>query len=337
MHFSYTCDRVVSQTRGVPCIGFAGRRLSVSTRIEAALGTLSSNDAPRERLTNDMNAAIGLDSGILDNSAATAGTRKGMILRYKADRRSVSIALGLFAVHALIFFFAPTWVAALCLIPLTAASMFVAAINHHHQHFNTFRSAWLNRIYELALSLQTGISPYGWVLHHNLGHHRNYLNQRPHAQPDESKWTRKDGSQMGRVEYTIDLVLHHQIDIFRIGMKYRRYLRAYLLMKIPLWAIVGLAIYVNPANALLVIIIPAFLTLCHTSWATYEHHAGCYPTNHYDASVNRTNALYNYLTCNLGYHTAHHKRPGVHWSLLPKIHDEIKDEIPPEMILPAFW
>jgi fatty acid desaturase len=43
------------------------------------------------------------------------------------------------------------------------------------------------------------------------------------------------------------------------------------------------------------------------------------------------------MTCNLGLHTAHHKRPGVHWSLLPQIHEEIKDQIPQEMILTTFW
>jgi fatty acid desaturase len=187
------------------------------------------------------------------------------------------------------------------------------------------------------LSLQAGIAPFAWVLHHNLGHHVNYLNQRPHAQPDESKWTRRDGSQMGRVEYTIDLLLHHQLDIIRMGRRYPKYLRMFLWMKLPVWLIIGLALYFNPMNAFLVILLPGFITLVHTSWITYDHHAGQYTTSHYDASRNNTNPLFNYITCNLGYHTAHHKRPGVHWSLLPKIHDEIKHLIPPELTQAHFW
>jgi len=297
-------------------------------------------DDPRERAGEKARERAGQASRDLQSSTrspASGASGKGTILRYKADRRSVTFTLTLFVLHLIPFFLAPAWVAALCLIPLAVGSMFIAPINHHHQHFNTFHSVWLNRVYELVLSLQTGISPYGWVLHHNLGHHRNYLNQRPHAQPDESKWTRKDGSQMGRVEYTIDLVLNHQIDILQVGRRYPKYLRAFLLMKIPLWTLLGLALYINPVNALLIFLIPSFIALCHTSWATYEHHAGCYPTDHYDASVNRTSRLYNYLTCNLGYHTAHHKRPGVHWSLLPKLHEEIEDRIPKEMILTTFW
>ena len=38
----------------------------------------------------------------------------------------------------------------------------------------------------------------------------------------------------------------------------------------------------------------------------------------------------NILTGNLGYHTAHHLRPGLHWSKLPAFHARIADKIPAE-------
>jgi fatty acid desaturase len=290
-----------------------------------------------------MNAAIELDPSEFSitpapyTTAAKVEGRIGPWLRYKADRRSVTLASAMFAAHAGVFFFAPTWLAALFVIPLAVGSMFVSAINHHHQHYNTFKAAWMNRVFDIVLSLQTGIAPFAWVLHHNLGHHVNYLNQRPHSEPDESKWTRRDGSQMGRIEYTINLLLNHQIDIIRVGRRYPKYLRAFLWMKLPLYAIIGFAFYLNPINTVLVILLPGFITLAHTSWVTYGHHAGLHSTNHYDASMNCVNPLFNYLSCNLGYHTAHHKRPGVHWSLLPKIHDEIKHRIPIEQIDNSFW
>jgi fatty acid desaturase len=243
----------------------------------------------------------------------------------------------MFAVHVLVWVFATPWLAALSILPLTLLSMFVAPINHHHQHLNTFRSALLNRGYDLVLAIQTGVSPYAWVLHHNLGHHRNYLNQRPHAQPDESTWTRVDGQPMSRVEYTLDLLLRHQADILQVGLKYPKQLRNLLLMKLPLYALLGLGLWLNPLNTLLVFILPAFLTLTHTIWATYEHHAGCETADHLTASVNRDNRLFNWMSGNLGLHTAHHLRPGVHWSLLPQLHAQIKHQIPKEQILTGFW
>ena len=160
------------------------------------------------------------------------------------------------------------------MVPLVFVCTCVAPINHHHQHVNTFRSPVLNRLYEVTLALQTGISPYGWVVHHNLGHHQNYLHQYPHDSPDESHWTRKDGATMGRAEYTLHLFLHHQVDIYNVGKKYPKQWRNYLLMKIPVYGLLAAMAWVNPLNTLLVWIIPGMAVLMHTCYATYEHHAG---------------------------------------------------------------
>jgi len=264
-------------------------------------------------------------------------SRSGAILRYKADRGPVAFVLGAFVARWLVFLLVGPALAAASALPLLLLGMFIAPINHHHQHVNTFQAGWLNRLYELALSLQTGIGPFGWVLHHNLGHHRNYLRQPPSGEADESHWTRSDGSQMGRVEYTLHLVLHHQVDIFRVGRKHPVTLRRYLWMKLPLYTLLGAAFWWNPWNAFFVFLLPGFLTLVHTSWATYEHHAGCATDGHMDASTNRLNPLYNRLTGNLGYHTAHHHRPGLHWSLLPGHHARIADQIPEAQVLRTFW
>lgn len=263
--------------------------------------------------------------------------RRGTILKYKADRGPVAFVIASFGLRLALWSLAGPWICALCVIPLAVMGMFVAPINHHHQHVNSFRAGWLNRLYDLVLAMQAGVAPYGWVLHHNLGHHVNYLNQPPDENPDESRWTRPDGTQMGRIEYTIDLLLHHQIDIVRVGLRHRRTLRYFLLMKLPLWGLLGAGLWFRPAETLFIFLVPAFLTLFHTAWATYEHHAGCTPDNHLVASRNRDNALYNWMTGNLGLHTAHHKRPGLHWSLLPELHREIRDQIPKSQIATSFW
>jgi beta-carotene hydroxylase len=262
---------------------------------------------------------------------------RGFLLRYSADWLPVSVVVGSFLLHAVIYWFAQPLLALCCLLPLFALSTVVAAFNHHHQHVNAFHSRVLNRVYDLLLAVQTGVGPYTWVLHHNLGHHQNYLNQPPSANPDESHWARQDGSQMGRIEYTLHTFLHHQVDVYRIGRRHPRVFRRYLLMKLPCYAFIAVGVYVNPLNYLLVFFVPSLLTLAHTCWATYEHHAGYSASEHVKASVNRENALFNLLTCNLGLHTAHHLRPGLHWSELPQLHAGIRAEIPQQQLLKAFW
>jgi fatty acid desaturase len=142
---------------------------------------------------------------------------------------------------------------------------------------------------------------------------------------------------MGRFEYSFRLFFSHHIDIYRVGKKYPRIYRAHLLMKIPLYALIGLGLWLRPENMVLVFLLPAALTLLHTCWATYEHHAGLPTTSHFEATTNREHALYNAMSWNLGYHTAHHVQPGLHWSELPRFHEELRDRIPKERILTTFW
>ncbi len=263
---------------------------------------------------------------------------RGKILRYTIDRYTVVYVLSFFVVQVAIWRFATPLVAGLLAIPLFLASMASASIHHNHQHVNVFRKPWLNRLFELPLSWQTGIGPYTWVLHHNLGHHLNYLHQRPeHGDIDESRWMRKDGTIMGRLEYSVFLFLKHHVDIYRVGKKHPRIYRHYLLMRIPLYALTALFLYLNPVNGLILFVLLPMATLLHTCSATYEHHSGLETDDHAQASRNNLSPFYNLLSQNLGYHTAHHMRPGLHWSELPNYHEQIKHRIPESQIKLTFW
>jgi fatty acid desaturase len=278
-----------------------------------------------------------LTATLSDAPSTPAAATRGRVLRYTADWWPVTIVTGSFLLHVVVFWYATPLIALLAFLPIFAISTVVAAFNHHHQHLNAFHSPVLNRVYDVLLAVQTGVGPYTWVLHHNLGHHQNYLNQPPSAEPDESHWTRKDGSQMGRIEYTLHTFLHHQVDVYKIGRKHPQVFRRYLLMKLPCYAFVAFGLYLNPLNYVLVFLIPSALALMHTCWATYEHHAGYLTSDHVEASVNRKHPLFNLLTCNLGLHTAHHMKPGLHWSELPAVHAKIRPEIPEPQLLQTFW
>ncbi|MDY6802694.1 MAG: fatty acid desaturase [Cyanobacteriota bacterium] len=52
-------------------------------------------------------------------------------------------------------------------------------------------------------------------------------------------------------------------------------------------------------------------------------HEGCQPKSRYQNSRNFTSPLGNWLLFNNGYHTIHHLRPTLHWTLLPAAHERI--------------
>lgn len=207
------------------------------------------------------------------------------------------------------------------------------AWNHHHQHRSTFYSVFLNRLIELSYALHTGVTTNLWLLHHVLGHHHNYLDQTL----DESRWKKEDGTKMSVLEYTWSVSSTSYYRGYQVGKSYPDLYRthlAYTLLTVAI--VVGLTVYL-PAQALFVFILPMVVGLLITAWATYDHHAGLESQDDFLASYNNMNPIFNFLCGNLGYHTAHHYKQGVHWSELPQLHEEIKDKIPKALFRRSLW
>jgi len=255
------------------------------------------------------------------------------MFRYAADRLPVSLVLMFSAVDFAVYFSVDNIG---LLIGYTLLMIFpkglVCAWNHHHQHTRTFHATWLNRILEFFYALHTGVTTNLWVLHHVLGHHRNYLDQ----SLDESGWRRADGTSMGALEYTLTIAGTAYQRGYQVGKKFPRAQRDFVLYGLlTLVGVIALCWY-RPAPALFVFVLPMVISLLFTAWVTYDHHTGLDTDDKFAASYNNTSRFFNVMTGNLGYHTAHHYRQGVHWSKLPELHRQIEARIPPELISDHF-
>jgi fatty acid desaturase len=92
--------------------------------------------------------------------------------------------------------------------------------------------------------------------------------------------------------------------------------------------VVGALMLYRPIPGLFVFVLPMIGSLIFTAWVTYDHHAGLDTPDTFAASYNTIDPIFNTLSGNLGYHTAHHYKQGVHWSQLPELHEKIKHKIP---------
>ena len=253
-----------------------------------------------------------------------------MQFRHKEDRKIVAIVAALSAVDVAVYFaLNSTWLFVAYWLLMFIPKGLIAPWNHHHQHCMTFRSPVLNRLLEVSYGLHTGMTGNLWVLHHNLGHHVNYRDQAK----DESRWRRKSGKKMGVVEYTLSVTLTAYQRAFRVGKRYPKHQRVYLALGAITWGLVIASIIYKPVAGMFVFAVPMVCTVLYTSWVTYDHHAGLDSDDHMKASYNIMNRWFNRLTGNLGYHTAHHYKPGLHWTALPALHDEIKHRIPAELMI----
>lgn len=220
------------------------------------------------------------------------------------------------------------WVIALYFLAMIPIKGLISAWNHHHQHVSMFRPKALNRVLELSFALHTGATTNAWVLHHVHGHHKNYLDQ----ELDESRWKRNSGNTMGYVEYTLITALTAYTRAWTVGRNHPRLRKAFLTWGLITLALVATLVAFKPVNGLFLFVFPMITSLLLTIAATYAHHSGLDTDDHMLASRNYTHRIRNILTGNLGYHTAHHYRQGVHWSKLPDLHAQIEDKIPAEYI-----
>lgn len=252
------------------------------------------------------------------------------LFRYREDRLPIAVISLVFALDVLLYatvdsvFVLAAWTL-LGILP----KAHICAWNHHHQHVPVFQVPALNRLLEVMYGLQTGITSHAWVLHHSLGHHKNYLDQTE----DESRWQRRDGRIMGELEYTLEVGLTAYPRAWAVGRQFPNHRRIFLWMGLLTLAVVAALVAYRPLPALFVFVVPMIISLFLTAWATYSHHSGKDTTSHFVACNNILHRGYNVLTGNLGYHTAHHYRPGVHWSRLPALHAQIAAQIPGDCYL----
>ncbi len=203
-----------------------------------------------------------------------------------------------------------------------------AGMCHNHHHRSTFRRPLANRVFEVAMFFQLGMLPYGYTLHHNIGHHRHYRDQTR----DSNRWRRSDGSVMGAWEFAARLCIDMYPTVWRIGRSHPALLRRFLRMAAVCAAIFATLVALRPLNAVLVFVLPLPAALLLQAQATYWQHAGLASDEPLRASRSVLDRGYNLRTLNLGYHTAHHLRPGLHWSRLPDLHAAISGMVPPELV-----
>lgn len=254
------------------------------------------------------------------------------MFRFASDLTPVFLVLALSVIDFLVYFLVNGvwWLAGYTLLMIMPKGL-ICAWSHHHQHTLTFHTNSLNRLLEFFYALHTGVTTNLWVLHHVLGHHKNFLDQTR----DESRWKRKNGSTMGVLEYTLTVACTAYYRGFQVGRKYPRLQRTFLLYLIVTFAGVALLCWFRLVPAIFVFLLPMIISLLFTAWVTYDHHSGLDADDPFHASYNNSNRLFNLLTGNLGYHTAHHYRPGLHWSKLPEVHESIKHLIPPRLLRSA--
>jgi len=247
------------------------------------------------------------------------------MLKYKADRRTLAVVSLYFLVTILGWIYFPeAWYLRISIISLLCVLSFMCAVIVHNTiHQPIFKWKFLNRVFQIFLSFTYGHSVSAYVSGHNFSHHLhaqssmdrirtsqmrykwNFLNQlllffhvAPGIMADENGFARRMFTERPKwfAQYSVELIIV-------LGIKF------YLL-------------YYNWELAALLLFLPHFYAAWGIVGTNFWQHDGCDENHTYNHSRNFTGSIINFLAFNNGYHGAHHEKPHLHWSLLPKYHKE---------------
>jgi beta-carotene hydroxylase len=268
-----------------------------------------------------------------------------MILRYRADRRTMAwaVAMPLVALAPYAWPHLATWLWPLsCYLGLSAG-----VIAHNHNHCQTFKSRRLNSIFGQFLSIFYGYPTFAWVPTHNLNHH---------------KFVNRAGDATITWRYTND---HHFPMAFAFPFissvfqatptneyirkakatkpaLYREIIRQYISFVATHVALIALAVGLHGWAGgmrlwLLMFALPAIFALWTIMFFNYIQHVHTDPWSDHNHSRSFTGAAMNFFLFNNGLHTAHHETPGANWSLLPALHAKLEAKIHPALVQKNFW
>lgn len=240
-------------------------------------------------------------------------------LRHRADWRTlllVASALGLSVA---------TWGGWARHPVLPAVSVLLAfvccIVAHNHMHLPVFRERFWNSAFQLVLMFGSGQPPTGILTAHN---------ERHHGQPDsEQDFVR---TSLARSSWNLlnllvfpflsvaAMIREKPDDLARWKSLRPRLYRQALRERVVFYAVLSVLLAVDWKATGIYLILPWFVAQLMLVGVNLLQHQDCEMESEYNHSRNVTGGLVNWILFNNGYHTAHHLRPSMHWSLLPGFH-----------------
>jgi fatty acid desaturase len=211
---------------------------------------------------------------------------------------------------------------------------------HIHRPFSRVRT--LNLVLDLCMGAVTGMTASNWRIQHLYGHHRGI--DLPYRGDSRMREDYSPASALSCSVMSVWTTFYSPIaESFRKGVlsdvtmpiSYRWAFCEQMLL-ILLVAMLAVA---QPRLVLIYLLPWYVLTHVITRYVDYLNHYGCDEDskNPYARANNSLSRWFNWTTHNFGYHTAHHIRPGAHWTELPAIHAGIEDRIPERHLKPFSW
>jgi fatty acid desaturase len=214
-------------------------------------------------------------------------------------------------------------------------------IAHNHNHCPTFVGRRANDFLSAWLSVFYGYPTFAWIPTHNQNHHR-FVN-RPGDATITWRARRENGALSALTFFFVSAAAQRPLIGQFLGDARRRSAREYLGYTRQYWVLLGghasacilaMALYGGVRGAAVYVCAlgaPALAALWGLMFTNYLQHVDCDPWSDWNHSRNFVSGWMNALVFDNGFHTVHHRRPGLHWSLLRAEHRRLSRHIDPRL------
>lgn len=278
-----------------------------------------------------LNPSLPMEAKLLVNKL-----KKGRILRYKIDIFSVFAVIA-----AVIFQFSAYWYKWpwYSLFPLLILLRAAHLVEHNHAHLPIFKNNFLNEAIGWLMFLNCGIPLQSYREQHVKAHH--------HGLGTSDDWT-SPWSYQGAIFPTkpINKVYYYSVfmitSIFQCAVIYlKKPLSKSTIYFVVSTIVVSVAMtwlaWHDTISFFIYYLLPWVITYIHLAIANWKHHVNCEYSSVYTTSMNDFNIDSCKLGFNIGYHTAHHWYPTLHWSLLEEFHHRFLAPHIPERYYVPLW
>jgi len=248
-----------------------------------------------------------------------------MLLRYKADRRTLLVVGLYFIVASLSYIYFPSqWYLILPTVIVNALlSFFCAIIVHNAIHCPIFKKKAHNKIFQVILSFTYGHSVSAFVSGHNFSHHKHTQTSKDRIRTTKMRLKPNILNQLLFFFVVAPGIVKDENDFAKLMYKEKpKWFWQYVLELVLVIGVKVTLVILNPMIGIFVLVIPHFYAVWGVLGTNYWQHDGCDAMHPFNHTRNFTSKALNYVAFNNGYHSAHHEKANLHWSLLPAYHEK---------------
>ncbi len=253
------------------------------------------------------------------------------LVKHPAERRQIGIVAVYMALLASMYLV--PW----CRNPLFFCgacyfSFLNTVVIHNHLHQGVFRSRRLNMLFRAVLSFGALYPASANIPSHNLVHHHFDDDGQPDwAAPEHVgfRWNLLNLIHFPNVAGPNTFAGVQRWAALAGRAEFRR---QYMLENAVAFGLTGALLLLDFWSALFFVVLPQLYGARCILRINLIQHDGCDVSTEWNHSRNFVGRAFNWIMCNNGFHTIHHNRAGLHWSVLDAAHArEVAPRIDPSL------